>query len=141
MEARLTERSDRDRARAALRLLLAALFAAAGVLHLAAPHPFLSITPAWVPFAPAVVALTGLCELAGAAGLVTPRWRRPAAALLAAYAVCVYPANVEHALLHAERGAPPGWWYHGPRLALQPVIIWACLFAGGLIDRPFGRRG
>ena len=45
-------------ARLVLRLILAAAYFAAGVLHLAAPAPFLSITPGWVPWPQAVIAAT-----------------------------------------------------------------------------------
>jgi uncharacterized membrane protein len=38
--------------------------------HLAVPGELLKITPAWVPFAPQVIFVTGLCEVAGAVALV-----------------------------------------------------------------------
>src|SRR5580698_7373830 len=85
------------RARAVMRWLLAAFFAAAGVAHLAVPQALLSITPYWVPFAPQVIFVTGLCEFAGAAALVTRRFRYWAGIALAAYAICDWPANFKHA--------------------------------------------
>jgi hypothetical protein len=33
-----------------------------------------------------------------------------------------------------------GWAYHGPRLLFQPVLIWAALFAGKVLDWPFAQR-
>ncbi|WP_429277213.1 DoxX family protein [Novosphingobium gossypii] len=127
--------------RGASRLVIAALYAAAGMLHLGWPAPFVSIVPPWVPFAPQVVALTGLAELAGAAGLLQARSetiRIAAAWGLAAYALCVWPANVQHMLLdHARPGGGLGPVYHLPRLALQPVLIWWPLWAGGVIAWPF----
>lgn len=127
-----------ERRRTAARWLLAAAFAGAGYFHLAHPRPFLTITPGWVPHPALVIRVTGWCELAGAAGLLVPRVRPIAAAALALYSVCVYPANIQHMLLFARSDAPwTGWLYHGPRLAFQPVIVWWCLFAGGLIDWPF----
>jgi hypothetical protein len=62
--------------RAVMRWLLAAFFVAAGVAHLAVPETLLTITPDWVPFAPQVIYITGLCELAGAPALVTRPLRR-----------------------------------------------------------------
>ena len=123
------------------RLLLAAAFLAAGLLHLMFPAPFLTITPAWVPFAPQVIALTGLAEIAGAIGLMVPRLRRAAGIGLALYSVCVFPANIQHAMLDLGLTHPQlGWAYHGPRLLLQPVIVWACLWVGEIVDWPFRRR-
>ena len=127
-------------ARTALRWLLAAIYLLAGVLHIIAPHAFLTIVPDWVPFPQQVVLLTGLCEIGGAVGLMTARWRRLAAIMLALYAVCVFPANIKHAIDGLAYGRNHlGWGYHGPRLLFQPVIVWWTLFAGGVIDWPFRR--
>jgi uncharacterized membrane protein len=124
-----------------LRWLLAAFFAAAGYAHLTAPDKLLAITPDWVPFAPQVILITGLCEFAGALALVTRPLRTWAAFALALYTVCVWPANIKHAMEGIDiAGLPSSWWYHGPRLALQPVIAWAALFAGDVIDWPFRRK-
>ena len=48
-----------------------------------------------------------------------------------------YAANLKQALegIHVE-GLPDSWWYHGPRLAFQPVLIWAAPYASGLLDWP-----
>jgi uncharacterized membrane protein len=74
------------------------LYALAGLLHVIAPEPFLSITPDWVPWAEQVVQLTGVAKIAGAIGLLVPRLRGAAGVGLAVYAVCVYPANIKHAV-------------------------------------------
>lgn len=113
----------------------------AGVAHLARPAGFLAITPHWVPAPEIVVALTGIAELAGAIGLLVPPLRRAAGIGLALYALCVWPANFNHAFNDiALGGAHLSWWYHGPRLVLQPVIIWWALWASGAVDWPFSRR-
>ena len=130
--------------RAALRIVLVALYAAAGIAHLVATDRFLPIVPEFVPLPRLVVLVTGLCEIAGALALATPRFRRLAGLALALYAFCVLPANLKHAL--APVSVPPipdSWWYHGPRLAFQPVLVWAALYAGAVIDWPFrqGRDG
>ena len=125
--------------RTVARAVLAAIYLAAGIFHLATPAPFLLITPDWVPFPRQVIMATGLCELAGAAGLLTVRLRRAAGFGLALYAVCVYPANIKHAM-GGLPGVQLGMWYHVPRLLLQPVLVWWALFAGGLVTWPF-RRG
>lgn len=130
-----------SRARIALRWLLAIAYAYAGYRHLATPAPFLAITPPWVPFPAEVVAFTGVAELLGAAGLLVPQTRKAAGWGLALYALCVWPANFHHALANVAIGGETlSWWYHGPRLALQPAIIWWALWAGGATDWPFRRR-
>ncbi len=120
---------------------LAAFFVAAGVAHLAVPKILLSITPDWVPFAPQVIFLTGIFEFAASAALVTRPLRTWAAIAMAVYAICVWPANFKQAIdgIHIPHIAD-SWWYHGPRLAFQPVIVWWALFCGGVIDWPWRRR-
>ena len=130
-----------SRPRTAFRWVLAAIYLAAGVIHIAHPAPFLKITPAWVPHPAAIIVFTGVCEIAGALALVTSPLRWWAGVLLAAYAVCVYPANVKHAIdqvlvAHELRSL----WYHVPRLLLQPVIVWWALYAGGVTSWPFQQR-
>ncbi|WP_293868499.1 DoxX family protein [uncultured Alsobacter sp.] len=126
------------RARSLLRSALSALYAAAGLLHLWSPEAFLPIVPLWVPMPREVVLVTGLCELAGAAGLLIPRLRRISGIMLALYAACVFPANIRHAVEGIQvAGLPSTWWYHAPRLALQPVIVWAALFCSAATSWPF----
>jgi uncharacterized membrane protein len=101
----------------------------------------LPILPDWVPFGREVIVVTGLCEIAGATGLLTSRWRMFAGIMLALYAVCVWPANFKHAIDRITMPPlPDSWWYHGPRLALQPVLIWWALFCAGVVDWPWRRN-
>jgi uncharacterized membrane protein len=126
------------RNRTVSRYVLAAIYFVAGIAHLSTPNTFLMITPDWVPFPRDVIPATGLCELAGATGLLTRRLRQAAGIGLALYAVCVFPANIKHAMGGLPAGQIQlGWWYHAPRLALQPVLVWWALFAGGVVDWPF----
>ena len=121
-----------------MRWLLAAFFVAAGIAHLRAPEALLAITPAWVPYAAQVIAVTGLLEIAGAIALVTRPLRFSAGIAFALYALCVWPANFKHAFEAIDiPQIPSSWWYHGPRLALQPVIMWWALFSAGVIDWPW----
>jgi len=127
--------------RSAMRWLLAAFYVAAGVAHLLAPEALLSITPDWVPFAPQVIFLTGLFEFASSAALVTRPLRTWAGVSMAVYAVCVWPANIKHAFDAVDLPyISSGWLYHGPRLALQPVIVWWALYCADVIDWPFRRE-
>jgi uncharacterized membrane protein len=108
---------------------LAALFAASGVLHLIRPDLFRPLLPRALPAPDAIVAISGLAELACAAGLVTRRsW---AGLSSAALLVAVFPGNVQFAL---DQTAVPGIdarvvaaaWL---RLPLQLPLIWAALQA------------
>lgn len=128
--------------RATLRYSLAAIYVIAGVAHIRSPAGFVQITPDWVPAPQFVVLATGLCEIVGAVALAfVPRLRRAAGIGLAAYAVCVFPANINHAINDiAVGGVQMSWWYHGPRLLFQPVAVWWALWVGGVTDWPFGAK-
>lgn len=133
--------SGLERARTALRWVIAAAYLFVGIVHLRSPNGFMPIMPDWVPYPLEVILLTGVAEIAGAIGLMVPRFRRAAAWGLAAYAVCVYPANIKHAVEGVIIGGTQlGWGYHAPRLAFQPVLVWWALFAGGIVTWPFGRK-
>lgn len=124
--------------RVVLRWLLAAFYGLAGVIHLIRPEPFLTITPTWVPAPYAVVLLTGVAELLGAIGLVQPfskPLRRAAGWGLALYALCVWPANINHFVLDMARAdGGLGLAYHVPRMFAQPLIMWLAVWASR--DRP-----
>jgi uncharacterized membrane protein len=130
---------SRSTTRAIMRWVLAAFFAAAGIAHLRIPETLLLITPAWVPFAREVIIATGVFEIAASIALLSrTRLRWWAGVALALYALCVWPANVKHAMEGIEMPLiGNSWWYHAPRLALQPMIIWACLFCAGATDWPW----
>ena len=62
--------------------------------------------------------------------------------MLALYAVCVFPANLKHAIDGVQLPQlPTNWWYHTLRLVLQPAIVWWALYCGEVVNWPFGRRG
>ena len=126
----------------ALRWLLAVFYFAAGVIHLVAPAPFLTIMPAGVPAPEAVVLVTGVAEILGAIGLVQPfsmKLRQAAGWGLALYALCVWPANINHLAIDIARAdGGLGLAYHVPRMFVQPVIIWLALWVGECL--PLRRR-
>ncbi len=128
-----------------LRWLLAALYAFAGYMHLVAPDPFLAITPDWVPFPRGVILWTGIAEILGAIALVQPFSRplRQAAGIgLALYALCVWPANINHfAMDMARADGGLGLAYHVPRMIAQPLVIWLALWLGEVpLKRASGTR-
>ena len=86
-------------ARKLTRWFLVLAYLAAGILHVLVPTPFLGIMPDAVPFPEAVVFWTGVAEILGAIGLAqghSARLRRAAGIGLALYALCVWPANIQH---------------------------------------------
>lgn len=109
--------------------VLAALFAIAGTLHFTATDAFAAIVPPPLP-PEIVVRITGVMELAFAAGLLFARSRRLAGLALALYCLAVLPANIFMAL----KGIPvagvslPGWllWL---RVLLQAPLIALILWA------------
>ncbi len=127
--------------RGVMRIVMAAFFAGGFALHLLAIDQLVAITPDWVPYPREVVLITGVIELAGAVALLVPRLRRATGIALAIYVIAVWPANFKHALAHIMTPpVPDSWWYHAPRLALQPVIAWWALFSTRVIDWPFRAR-
>lgn len=128
--------------KAILRALLAALYALAGYMHLVRPQPFLSITPGWVPYPETVVLWTGIAEILGAIGLVQPfskPLRQAAGIGLALYALCVWPANINHfAMDMARSDGGLGLTYHVPRMFAQPLVIWLALWVAE-VPMPWSR--
>lgn len=120
--------------RAVLRAVLAALYAFAGYMHLVRPEPFLSIMPPMVPFPEQVVLWTGVAEILGAIALIQPfslRLRQAGGIGLALYALCVWPANINHFVLDMARAdGGLGLAYHVPRMFAQPLVIAWSLWAG-----------
>ena len=131
-------------ARAIARLALALAYGIARYLHLATPRPFLGIMPGWIPAPAQVVFWTGIAELLGAAALANP-WnrnlRKAGAAGLALYAICVFPANVNHFAIDMTRDVGGlGLAYHMPRMIAQPLIVWLTLWSARWIDWPFSAK-
>lgn len=123
-----------------LRILLSAFYAFAGIAHLLRPEPFLVITPDWVPYPEVVIFWTGITEVAGAIALIQPfsmKLRQAGVICLALYALCVWPANINHfAMDIARENGGLGLAYHVPRMIAQPILIWLALWVGGVIRKP-----
>jgi len=130
--------------RSLLRIVLAIFYAYAGYRHIVGPEPFLLITPEWVPMPQQVIFWTGIAEIAGAFALAQPfsqRLRQAGGIGLALYAVCVWPANINHMAMDMAR--PDGGWgmaYHVPRMIAQPLLIWLALWTARVTDWPFKAR-
>lgn len=104
-------------------VLLAALFLTTGTLHFLHAQFFVSIVPPWLPAHALLVAVSGLCEIAGGIGLLVPRTRRCAGIGLIALLLAVFPANVHmavHPQLYAATASSRALLW---RLPLQGVLI------------------
>jgi uncharacterized membrane protein len=87
---------------------LAALLATSGVIHLVRPSVYEGIVPHALPHRRLLVHVSGVAELACAAGLVFPSTRRVAGWASAALLVAVFPANVQMSVDHGRRAARRG---------------------------------
>ncbi len=143
-------RGRRDNSARRPAFALAGLLAAAGVTHLVNPKPYDRIVPRALPGSPRTYTyVSGVVELALAAGLVHPRTRRAAGLASAGFFAAVFPANVKMAID----------WRHAPpvrravafgRLPLQvPLVLWGLKVAREApassralktADRPFSSR-
>ncbi|GAA1653129.1 DoxX family protein [Kribbella alba] len=108
---------------------LAVLFGVTGVLHFVKPEPFERIVPRQLPKKKALVYVSGVAELACAAGLLHPRTRRAAGVLSAGLLAAVFPANVQMAVDLQRRGSAPAKVIGFARLPLQIPLIRAALKA------------
>ena len=96
----------------ALRFGLAAMFVFTAIAHFTSRTrlEMIRMIPPQFPQPEFLVTLTGILEFAGAAGLLTPGFTRPAAYCLMALLLAMFPANVRAAretLLVAGRPAMP----------------------------------
>jgi uncharacterized membrane protein len=112
----------------ALRVGLALMFVLTGVAHFSAKRrqDLIAMVPPRLPRADLLVTLTGILELAGAAGLLIPATAPWAAAGLALLMLAMFPANVSAArrrLTLGGRSVTP----LVPRTLLQVLFIAAAV--------------
>lgn len=126
-----------NRAKPALRWLLAVAMVAVGITHFTDPRFFVRIVPPFVPWPWAAVYVSGLAEVLGGLGLLVARTRVAAAWGLIALFIAVFPANVHMAVNHIQPGGEPlPVWAMWARLPFQGLFIaWAWWFT-----RPDGER-
>jgi uncharacterized membrane protein len=126
---------------ARMRIAMALALFLVGSDHWLNPDRYLAMMPPWIPLHRELVFFTGAAELAGGAGLLIPRLRKLAGALLALYFVAVFPANIHNAMNGlAVEGLPTATWYYWLRLPFQPLAIWWALYSAELIRWPFSAR-
>ena len=89
---------------------------------------FVHMIPPSIPRPRALVYFTGVCEIAGAVGLLLPEFRRAAAYALVAFFLAVLPANIHAARAGATlRGKPAtNLWLRIPMQVLFiAVVFWS----------------
>ena len=114
-----------------IRLVLAALFVAAGGAHFRTPEPFVKIVPPFLPSPYVLVYVSGIFEILGGLGILVPATRLIAAWGLIALLLAVFPANIYMATAGVKIGGFPSQpWMAWARLPFQFVLIglvyWAC---------------
>src|ERR1700677_636225 len=99
-------------------------FVFAGIMHFVIPKVYHRIVPPYLPARRAIVYASGVAEIAGGAGLMVPRLRRPAGWWLIATLVAVFPANL-HMALHSDEfpDIPGGAVSLWARLPFQGVFV------------------
>ncbi|PVY97095.1 DoxX family protein [Actinomycetospora cinnamomea] len=113
----------------ALRGGLAAMFVLTGVAHFVGKRAeLIAMVPPFLPAPALLVTVTGVLELAGAAGLLWSRTAPWAAAGLSVLLVAMFPANVHKALTVVPLGFDDQLV---PRTALQLVFLAATLAVVG----------
>ncbi|MEV4292130.1 hypothetical protein AB0K40_42050 [Nonomuraea bangladeshensis] len=105
-------------------------FVPASVTFMPNHADMVAMVPPFVPFPAFVVYLTGVLELAGAAGLVLERTRKAAGICLALLFAAMLPANVYAALNDVTLGGEPATplWQRVPEQVLYIAIaLWAAI--------------
>lgn len=103
-----------SRARTVLRYIAASGFIIAGALHFVAPGQYQKIIPPQFPAPAALVAISGVAEIAGGIGLLIPPLRKAAVWGLIALLIAVFPANIYMATSHEKI----------PNLHIPPWLLW-----------------
>lgn len=111
--------------KALTRYLFGALFILAGLNHFRSPEFYINIMPPYLPWHRALVAISGVAEIALGALLLLRRWAVLAGWGLIALLVAIFPANL-HMAMHPElypNLSPMALWL---RLPVQGFLIaWA----------------
>jgi uncharacterized membrane protein len=82
--------------------------------------------PDWIPRPMALVYFTGVCEIAGAMGLLVPNVRQAAGLALIVFFIVVFPANVKAARTGVGLGGkrPTPLWLRASMQVLFIALTW-----------------
>ena len=107
------------------RVVMAALYVAAGAGHFIVTRAYVRIMPDYFPAHRELVLFSGAAEIAGGLGLILAPTRRPAAWGIILLLIAVFPANL-WMVQHPERYHSIPLWVSWLRLPLQLALIgWA----------------
>lgn len=112
---------------ASARWALAAMFLFTGVAHFTkAKYGMARMVPRIFGNAMTMVYFTGVCEIAGAIGLLLPRFRAAAGICLIALLVAMFPANVKAANEHLMVAGRPATalWLRAPMQVGFIALAW-----------------
>lgn len=124
METDITTIAEQGPDRRRSRLLLGAAFIGAGINHFVMPAAYEGIVPPSMKGrAGELVAISGVAELAGGAGVLLPFTRRLSGLGLIALLAAVFPANLHMARRPEHFRKIPRWALYA-RLPLQPLMMW-----------------
>lgn len=114
------------------RIVLALFLAFAGVGHFVAAEEFLAQVPTWMPAPEAVVAVSGVIELAFAFALLfLPRNRVVVGWALAAFFVIIFPGNISQFITGTDAFGLDSDAARAVRLVFQPLlVVWALWCTG-----------
>ena len=103
-----------------------------GTAHFRSADEFLAQVPGWMPFPEAVVAVSGVIELALAAALVAlPSQRTRVGWTVAAFFVVVFPGNVSQFVTGTDAFGLDSDLARAVRLLFQPLlVVWALWCTG-----------
>jgi len=114
------------------RWFLAVLMVSVGLAHFLVTEEFVRMMPAVLPLHRELVWISGFFEILGGVGLLIERTRRWAGIGLIALYICVFPANINMAVLGLmPEGLDLPLWLLWVRLPFQLVfIVWAFWVCG-----------
>src|SRR6266850_3892031 len=89
-------------------------------------HDLVRMMPDWIPQPMALIYFTGVCEIAGAIGLLVPSVRQPAGLALIVFFIVVFPANVKAARTGVGLGGkrPTPLWLRASMQVLFIALTW-----------------
>ncbi len=103
--------------------IMAAGYVLAGINHFINPRFYIKMIEDFLPYAAALVILSGIAEIICGLGFFIPQTRVWAAWGTIALLIAIYPANI-YMTMHPEKFHFPLWGLY-LRLPIQLLLIWA----------------